>query len=302
MNFRIKIASLIVLYHPDKFKLINCISSQLNQVDKLMIIVNSNIDKNILLNFNDEKIEIIYNTNNLGIGAAQNIGIKILKDEKFDFILLSDQDSYFPENYVFDMSKKYISLSKKYKIAAICPLFVNSQNKKIYPMIKRKFFFRFKFLNQNKINFVTEAISSGMFIPTNVFKDVGTLNEILFIDWVDFEWCWRALNKNYKICVNSDLIIDHELGIENKNFITKQFPKFKFFRYYYIFRNGIYLSLFSREIPITWRINIFFTVFKYFFGFLIIEKFNIKIFIIFYKSFFDAIFKIMGKSKKIHNV
>ena len=301
MNFKIKIASLIVLYLPDKFNLINCISSQLHQVDKILIIANSKIDENILLSFNDDRIEIVYNIENLGIAAAQNIGIRMLKDQKYDFVLLSDQDSNFPSNYVSDMSNKYFSLSKKYKIAALCPLFFNSQNKKIYPMIKRILFLRIKFVNPKKINFVTEAISSGMFIPTKVFKDIGTLNEMLFIDWVDFEWCWRALNKNYKICVNSDLMINHELGIENNNFFTKKFPKFKYFRYYYIFRNGIYLSLFGRELPIFWRINIFFTVFKYFFGFLIIERFNINIFIIFYQSIFDGIFKIMGKSKKIHN-
>jgi len=38
------------------------------------------------------------------------------------------------------------------------------------------------------------------------------MNEDLFIDWVDFEWCWRARKKGYKIIGNANVVITHQLG------------------------------------------------------------------------------------------
>lgn len=292
----------IVVYKPNHIILEKCILSLISQLEKIYIISNSHLDDLFLSKFNKEKIEIIRNDDNIGIAAAQNIGIKKIIDLKYKFVLMSDQDTVYPKNFIISMYEEYLSLSKNNKIAAICPLFTNTRNNQTYPLINRKNFFRIKYYNSKKINFVTEAISSGMLIDILAIKNIGLMKESLFIDWVDFEWCWRAQNKQYKICINNNVTIQHDLGLVNNNNLLMNYPKFKFYRYYYIFRNGIYLSLYNREIPITWRINIFCNVLRYFIGFFLIEKFNIKIFTIFCRSFYDAVIKNMGKSKKFHEV
>ena len=98
------------------------------------------------------------------------------------------------------------------------------------------------------------------------------------------------------------MIINHDLGLVNNNYFASKYPKYQFYRYYYIFRNGIYLALYNKEISIPWRINIFFNIIKYFFGFLMIEKFNFKIVTIFFQSFYDAYDKILGKSNRFKDV
>ena len=39
---------------------------------------------------------------------------------------------------------------------------------------------------------VNELMSSTSLIPIEMFSKVGLLEETLFIDGVDHEWCWRA--------------------------------------------------------------------------------------------------------------
>lgn len=38
------------------------------------------------------------------------------------------------------------------------------------------------------------------------------MNERFIIDWVDFEWCWRAREKGYQIIGNANVLITRQLG------------------------------------------------------------------------------------------
>ncbi|END16895.1 putative rhamnosyltransferase domain protein, partial [Escherichia coli P0301867.8] len=40
-------------------------------------------------------------------------------------------------------------------------------------------------------------MSSGSLTKVDVFKKIGLFDEDLFIDYVDYEWGWRALEKNF---------------------------------------------------------------------------------------------------------
>mgnify|MGYP001246313435 CR=1 FL=1 len=128
------------------------------------------------------------------------------------------------------------------------------------------------------------------------------MNESLFIDWVDHEWCWKANKKKFKICINSDISVYHHLGQKNNYEFVNGYPRFTFDRYYYIFRNGFYLALYSQFVPMSWRINIFFTVIKYIFGFLLIEKFNLRYCLLTINSIYDGFTKKMGKNNKLNDV
>jgi rhamnosyltransferase len=90
-----------------------------------------------------------------------------------------------------------------------------------------------------------QAISSGSFIVSNSLKSIGLMNEKLFIDYVDFEWCWRATAMGYKIFTISDLVIRHTLGDESKKIFCRKITVRKNTRYYYMIRNGSYLARYS---------------------------------------------------------
>jgi len=89
-----------VTYNADIDLLRKSIKSIYSQIHKIIIIDNTpNKDIN-LEKIKNDIIEIIYLENNLGIAKAQNIGIKKALENSYDYIMLSDQDTIYPGNYI----------------------------------------------------------------------------------------------------------------------------------------------------------------------------------------------------------
>ena len=105
-------SAIIVTYNPDIDRLLSLLESICFQVDYIFIIDNST--KNLILKeSNFENIKIVNNGKNLGIAEAQNIGIKLSQKHKSDFILTSDQDTIFPNNYVNKMLEIFSQQQQK---------------------------------------------------------------------------------------------------------------------------------------------------------------------------------------------
>lgn len=94
------------------------IESIASQVRKIYIVDNTPNKDLRLDSFQNEKVEIIYLGDNLGIAYAQNVGIKKSLENNAEFIMLSDQDTCYPQNYVDTMLKVF---SHDKNIAAIAP-------------------------------------------------------------------------------------------------------------------------------------------------------------------------------------
>ena len=70
---------------------------------------------------------------------------------------------------------------------------------------------------------------------------MGRMEEKLFIDFVDQQWCWRAAAFNNKACVMlPEATIAHELGVSSK-FLGHAISLSSPFRIYYQTRNLLWL-------------------------------------------------------------
>lgn len=200
---------------------------------------------------------IISLNENLGIASAQNIGIKYAKENNADYVWLSDQDTIYPDNYIESTSiliQDLLSSNKEF--AVIGPSFIERNRNKIQPFIQFSPFSKKIYANSELIN-ASQLIASGMVIPINMFSIIGYKNEDLFIDWVDLEWCWRASKKGYYIIGNGKVVIEHTLGDEMIPVFGKLISIRSPFRHYFIIRNGIYLALYSKDINIYMKSEIF---------------------------------------------
>lgn len=227
---------IIVTYNPDFSKLNACVFSLLPQVEKIIIVKNST-ETLTFENLSQEKISQIQLDKNYGIAYAQNRGIEKAIELGTDWILLSDQDTVFPQNYVEMFSKKTEKYGKE-KIYA--PSFFNevknqkepvsvSMSKSVVPS------------GTEPIN-VRHAISSGMIFNKTVFEKTGGMSEELFIDYVDFEFCWRAKSFGIETLIFPDIVIYHNLGDSYKKVLGKKITLRSDFRYFYMLRNGFYLA------------------------------------------------------------
>lgn len=229
----------VVVYNPDNEDFITNIRYYVSAAEKVVVIDNSKkpILKDKLIKF--KNVEYIQLFKNVGIAKAQNIGIKrLLEIKNIKYILFFDQDSYLSENSIFELYSDLKFLEKNKNIGLIAPKENNTVSKERYSNL-------------------TEVISSGSLIPVKSLKVNGLMMEELFIDFVDYEWCWRASKNDYLIICDNKVCLNHQTG--KKNSILGKIIS-QPFRDYYLYRNIIFLS--NQGLTIWSNKKILFKLFK----------------------------------------
>lgn len=247
-----KICVIIVLYNPNLNKLKHVITSLKYQVNKIYVFDNSQCrttNYELIKTIKSEiPIDYITENKNLGIGKAQNILLKKAISEQFNFAILSDQDTIYPQHYVINILNTEIWF--KNRTIAVVPVRGMNLPDKLKPRISIETYSGcIKSTSQyySDVVEVSHAIASGMVLNLMYLNEVGYMSEELFIDWVDNEWCWRARDMGYKIYALNDIVINHELGDgERKLALGKPITLRSNQRRYYILRNALYLILYSR--------------------------------------------------------
>lgn len=200
---------------------------------------------------------------NKGIAFAQNRGIDYVRSEKLaTHIFLLDQDTLIESGMIKKMCFEYQRIeSCGINIAALAPTLINKETKIVYKK---------KVLKDGDDYFITDKVSSsGSLINVNTFNRVGNLENELFIDLVDSEWCWRAKKYNYQCCITHKVSIEHPIGEMNKSIMGYKIIVSAPFRYYYQYRNWIKM-MFRDYVPIDWKVktsikNIIFIIYYPFF-------------------------------------
>lgn len=221
----------IVSYNPEITRLEQNIKAIIGQVEKVVIFDNGSINQKEVYRLSNEKTVILSSEKNLGIAAALNYLMKYCEDNNILWMLSLDQDSICPSNYVIDMMP-YLSLDKK--IGIVAPV-INDRNIGIVGHLPKE-----KYMNVNT------CITSGAFVRVDIWKCVNGYDEYMFIDSVDFEFCYKVRKLGYKIIQIRDVQLVHELGNSKKCkflFWKISINGHSAFRKYYISRNNIYYPL-----------------------------------------------------------
>ena len=233
------IYAIVVTYNPDIDILYAQYHSLVNQVDGIIY-----IDNNSAIEFKipeNNKVRIIRNTDNLGLGVAQNEGIEKAKEYGANYILLLDQDSKLPNNMVDILYTELNKIVKAgNKIAAMCPVIYSAYSKSDKPgIVSLGLNIRRKIIDGSEA--VIYAIASGSLIPVSVLDVVGCMNEKMFIDGIDLEWCLRARSMGYIVYNTSKTKLVHRLGNGSNDIVLNH----SIIREYYIIRNSLALICFK---------------------------------------------------------
>nr|WP_186329903.1 glycosyltransferase family 2 protein [Variovorax boronicumulans] len=254
---RAMIACVLVLYRPDLAAFKEVIDSIRGQADTIYVVDNSDGDHAAAMPSSDS-IHYIALRENVGLAAAQNIGIREALQSRHDHIWLSDQDTVYPEGFSAAMVRTLQSeQTARGQIAALAPAYFDTTKDALQPFCRHTPFSDY-FLPQPGINEVAHSIASGMVIPAQALRTVGLMQEDLFIDAVDLEWCWRAKNRfGLQTLCTGDVTIRHRMGDSYVRFFGRKVGFRSPVRHYYMIRNAVHLALHSRSATVALRLEVF---------------------------------------------
>lgn len=241
-----EVCAVFVCFYPDLALFRSAVLALSSQVGKIVVVNNgADVEVEHWLNSND-LINLNYGKN-VGVATAHNKGIEWALEHDFKFVLLMDQDSLAAPDMVATMIASAVKLDQiGTRYAAIGPRIVSMKTGETLPLIQLglvKNIVQYRDNMDNAIE-VDILISSGSLIPLRVIGEIGGMNEGLFIDNVDLEWCFRASYKGYKLYLDPQAVLRHNLGDSTKNvwlFGHRSFISHKPIRLYYMMRNRIVL-------------------------------------------------------------
>jgi len=229
-----RIAATVILFHPDDSCLHN-ILTYYSKVDKLYIYDNSKDVSNEIREWASKQSHVTYCHSgiNEGISKRLNQATNQAIEDGFEWLLTMDQDSYFVEKDI----NKYLHCVNETKDKHNIAQFGVDVDNNVEDETAN---------SANGIK-VEHLITSGSIVNLSLVNEIGGFNEDLFIDEVDWDYCFRAILKGYLVIKFPNVSLQHKLGEVSYFLSLKTFKKtprtlHNPLRLYYIIRNYFYVA------------------------------------------------------------
>lgn len=247
------VGAVIIAFHPDESHLERLVARLGAQVT-FICIVNNGQPLQSSHYAQTDYLKCIQNAENLGVAAALNTGIDLVREQGCEYVVTFDQDSMPDDVFVSQLVKESTALDRQgVKWCALGPQVYDARTGQPAPLPR---------LEKGKVVLdrspqpgtvaVLHTISSGTLMRVKTFLDVGPFDTGLFIDYVDIEWCLRASGNHLQSFVTRSARLEHRLGGEIRRFMGKDIPMHHASRHYYLMRNGVAL-LRRNYIPVAWK-------------------------------------------------
>jgi rhamnosyltransferase len=278
------ILAIIVTFNPQLEHLYEFVIKLSKQFSSILIIDNNSDNYTEIfnkVNFTNDNCKIIFlkNTTNIGLASAQNQGAKYVLDNSYQAFCIFDQDSDIKSDYLNVLINDYnLLVSQGIQVGAIGPCVVDKSTNFSYPIsIYKGMLLNRKLLKINEVAECSFIISSGSLITTRTLKEVGFFLDILFINYIDIEWCFRAIFKGYKVYTTNNTIIIQDVGIYRKVFFGRAIPVHNPIRRYYAARNSV-IMLFLSHVSVGYKVReIFFNPMRLIFDCIVAGNFRNRI-------------------------
>lgn len=266
-----KIGLVTVLFKSDDvlYDFYKSISNQTYENYLLVLVDNSpSLQTKKLINHLNTQFNIsplhIEMDSNIGVAAANNVGIKAAINNDCAGIIVLNNDIVFTQSNCF---QQLINLSEKYSL--IAPKILYHQTNKIW-YAGGKFRRWFGFVkhygngkpNDSKYNFskyTSYAPTCFVYIKKEVFDAVGLMDEKYFVYVDDTDFMYRAYLKGYKLWYEAALVVEHKVSQSTGGLMTD-------FSLYYDTRNKIYFGRKFNSLLLQITSNFFISVLAFVFA------------------------------------
>lgn len=251
-----KTVAVVICYHPVVSTLLD-LSSNLHLEGVPVVWVNNGPEGSLDAVRGNHVLHVLELKTNLGVAAALNTGFQWAIDHQFDAVITFDQDSKPQVGMVGKLLQSLAQASaQSIQIAAIGPATIDDQSAQALFSFEPYRWIRRRFLPQpGKVYAVDHLISSGCLVPCDVWQEVGPMNEGLFIDWVDIEWCARARLKGYTLVLDGSSQMNHSIGDSSRQILWRRFHLHTPIRHFYLLRNALAIAK-KPQFNLGWRVHL----------------------------------------------
>jgi rhamnosyltransferase len=181
------------------------------------------------------KVVILQDGQNKGLGRALNLGIEAARRSGVEAVILFDQDSS-PGAAFLDGMLRALALASADGSQRTCvgplhvddavPIEVLAHTSSDVPNLQP----------------VTCLATSGMLFCIGVLRDDELFTEDFFLDFVDFDWCWRQRKRGWVIYRALDVTMPHRLGLAQRRVLGLTYHIPAPYRHYFQFRDTLRLT------------------------------------------------------------
>lgn len=144
-------------------------------------------------------VTLVASGSNNGLSIAYNVLCKeAIAEGLYTHIVIYDQDSV-PDKENIDRLKNYILTDSRKNIAVYGPRVIEPSAEKIMPLAK----------DEQDADFL---ISSGAFIDLKIYQETDGFDENLFIDMIDYDYCYTVQAKGYRVIQYNKSLMHHAIG------------------------------------------------------------------------------------------
>jgi rhamnosyltransferase len=198
-------------------------------------------------------VHYVANAENIGVASAVNRGVEVLLRAGCTSALLFDQDSDPAADLLEGLPALLDELKGSEKVALVAPAYDDARLGGVASFVRfRPFRLERVPATGDQVIETDFVITSGSCVNLECWAEVGPMDDALFIDFVDLEWCVRARRAGYKLLGVPWIVMSHSLGEEPVRLFGRPYPMHSPLRHYYLFRNAVALMRRS-YVPWTWK-------------------------------------------------
>lgn len=247
MNDEARLSAVVTTFRPDP-GLVSRFAPLLDLCDHIVVVDNTPGG----FTFRDlpARFHLIQDGTNQGLGPALNRGILRAKELGADHVILFDQDSTPGTQTVTQLLRLCRSAQQRLgDRCAVGPTHVDdvtgsrTESRRAGRAI-------------SDLHDVTCLPTSGLLFPLREINADALFASDLFLDLVDFEWCWRQRRDGWRFLRADDVELVHRFGIEERRCAGWRFHVPAPYRHYFQFRDTLrlvwrpYVPAYSR-----WRLT-----------------------------------------------
>jgi rhamnosyltransferase len=183
-------------------------------------------------------VQILQDGQNKGLGAALNAGIDAARQAGMQAVVLFDQDSSPSRDFLQDLLRT-LDAARAADAAPACigPRHVDDANMGAEPAVP------LRAGAPSRLEAVTCLATSGMLFRIDAPGADERFTEDFFLDFVDFEWCWRLGRRGWRFYRAVDVTMPHRLGLAQRRFLGLTYHVPAPYRHYFQFRDTLRLTV-----------------------------------------------------------